>query len=70
MKSLLISCIVMIIAIIIYMLFSSTRPIISQKEDNIDYPIVETRKLISKENTINITAYGEVISTKVIIINF
>jgi len=70
MKSLLISCIVMIIAIIIYMLFSSTRPIISQKEDNIDYPIVETRKLISKENTINITAYGEVISTKVIIIKY
>jgi len=70
MKSLLVAFIVTTIAIIIYVLFSNTRPIISQKEDNIDYPIVETRKLISKENTINITAYGEVISTKVIIIKY
>ena len=70
MKSLLVAFIVTTIAIIIYVLFSNTRPIISQKEDNIDYPIVEIRKLISKENTINITAYGEVISAKVLKIKY
>ena len=69
-KKFLISFIVITIAVIIYILFSSTRPIISQKKDNIDYPMVETRELISKENTINITAYGEVISAKVIKIKY
>ena len=69
-KSFLVIFIVITIAVIIYILLSSTRPNISQKEDSIDYPIVETRKLISKENTINITAYGEVISAKVIKIKY
>ena len=64
-KSFLVSFIVIAIAVIIYIIFSSTRPTISQKEVNIDYPIVETRKLISKENMILIKAYGEVISAKV-----
>ena len=64
-KSFLVSFIVIAIAVVIYIIFSSTRPTISQKEVNIDYPIVETRKLISKENMILIKAYGEVISAKV-----
>ena len=69
-KSFLVIFIVITIAVIIYILLSNTRPNISQKEDSIDYPIVETRKLISKENTINITAYGEVVSTKVLKIKY
>ena len=69
-KSFLVSFMIIIVAVIIYVIFSRTSPITSQKEDNIDYPIVETRKLISKENTINITTYGEVISAKVIKIKY
>lgn len=69
-KSFLVSFIIITIGVIIYIIMSSTRPAISQKEDDIDYPIVETKKLNSKENTINITAYGEVISTKVIKIKY
>ena len=69
-KSFLISFIIITVGVIIYIIMSSTRPTISQKEDDIDYPIVETKKLKSKENTINITAYGEVISTKVIKIKY
>ena len=69
-KSFLVSFIIITIGVIIYIIMSSTRPTISQKEDDIDYPIVETKKLNSKENTINITAYGEVISTKVIKIKY
>ena len=69
-KSFLVSLIIITIAIVIYIVFSRTGPIISQKEDNIDYPLVETIKLISKKNTINIMAYGEVISAKVIKIKY
>jgi multidrug efflux pump subunit AcrA (membrane-fusion protein) len=69
-KSFLVSLIIITIAVVIYIVFSRTGPIISQKEDNIDYPLVETIKLISQENTINIMAYGEVISAKVIKIKY
>jgi len=69
-KSFLVSLIIITIAVVIYIVFSRTGPIISQKEDNIDYPLVETIKLISKENTINIMAYGEVISAQVIKIKY
>ena len=69
-KSFLVSFIIITIGVIIYIIMSSTRPTISQKEDDINYPIVETKRLNSKENTINITAYGEVISTKVIKIKY
>ena len=65
-KSFLVSFMIIIVAVIIYVIFARTSPITSQKEDNIDYPLVETIKLISKENTINIMAYGEVISAKII----
>ena len=54
----------------IYILFSNSRPIANSKEDNIDYPIVETIKLISKKHVINITAYGEIISEKVVRIKY
>ena len=69
-KSFLAIFIIITVAVTIYIIFSSTSPIISQKEESIDYPVVETRKLISKKNTINITAYGEVISAKVIKIKY
>ena len=69
-KSFLVSLIIITIAVVIYIVFSKTGPIMSQKEDNIDYPLVETIKLISQENTINIMAYGEVISAKVIKIKY
>ena len=69
-KSFLVSFMIIIVAVIIYVIFSRTSPITSQKEDNIDYPLVETIKLISKENTINIMAYGEVISAKIIKVKY
>ena len=69
-KSFLVSFIVIIISVIIYILFSNSRPVANSKEDNIDYPIVETIKLISKEHVINITAYGEIISEKVVRIKY
>ena len=69
-KSFLVSFIVIIISVIIYILFSNSRPIANSKEDNIDYPIVETIKLISKKHVINITAYGEIISEKVVRIKY
>ena len=69
-KSFLVSFMIIIVAVIIYVIFARTSPITSQKEDNIDYPLVETIKLISKENTINIMAYGEVISAKIIKVKY
>ena len=69
-KRFLVSFMIIIVAIIIYVIFARTSPITSQKEDNIDYPLVETIKLISKENTINIMAYGEVISAKIIKVKY
>ena len=69
-KRFLVSFMIIIVAVIIYVIFARTSPITSQKEDNIDYPLVETIKLISKENTINIMAYGEVISAKIIKVKY
>ena len=69
-KSFLVSFMIIIVAVIIYVIFARTSPITSQKEDDIDYPLVETIKLISKENTINIMAYGEVISAKIIKVKY
>jgi len=69
-KSFLVAFTIITVAVIIYILFSSTRPIVTQNEDNIIHPIVEIRKLITKENTINIIAYGEIVSSKVIKIKY
>ena len=69
-KSILISFIIIITAIIIYILFVNSRPLANSKENSIDYPLVEITKLISKEHSINITAYGEVISERVLKIKY
>ena len=69
-KNIIISCLIIFTAILIYYFFINSRPTAIAKQENIDLPIVNTLKLSSIKYLFNIKAYGEIVSDRTLNIKY
>ena len=69
-KNIIISILILIMSIIIYSLFVNSKPIAIAQQEKIEPPMVDTLKLSSKKHFINIKAYGEIVSDRILNIKY
>ena len=69
-KNIIISILILIMSIIIYSLFVNSKPIAIAQQEKIKPPMVDTLKLSSKKHFINIKAYGEIVSDRILNIKY
>ena len=69
-KNIIISFLIIILAFIVYYFFLNSRPVATAKQENIEFPIVNTLKLSSIKYLLNIKTYGEIVSDRVLYIKY
>ena len=69
-KNVIISLLIITVAIIIYYLFISSRPIATAKQESVSLPVVNISKLSSENYFLNIKTYGEIVSERILNIKY
>ena len=69
-KNIIISFLIIILAFIVYYFFLNSRPVATAKQENIEFPIVNTLKLSSIKYLLNIKTYGEIVSDRILNIKY
>ena len=69
-KNVIISLLIITVAIIIYYLFISSRPIATAKQESVSLPVVNISKLSSVNYLLNIKTYGEIVSERILNIKY
>ena len=69
-KNVIISLLIITVAIIIYYLFISSKPIATAKQESVSLPIVNISKLSSVNYLLNIKTYGEIVSERILNIKY
>ena len=69
-KNIIISILIIILAFIVYYFFLNSRPVATAKQENIEFPIVNTLKLSSIKYLLNIKTYGEIVSDRILNIKY
>ena len=69
-KNIIISILIIILAFIVYYFFLNSRPVATAKQENIEFPIVNTLKLSSIKYLLNIKTYGEIVSDRILYIKY
>ena len=69
-KNVIISLLIITVAIIIYYLFISSRPIATAKQESVSLPVVNISKLSSENYLLNIKTYGEIVSERILNIKY
>ena len=69
-KNVIISLLIITVAIIIYYLFNSSRPVATAKQEVVSLPVVNIVKLSSINYLLNIKAYGEIVSERILNIKY
>ena len=69
-KNVIISLLIITVAIIIYYLFISSRPIATAKQESVTLPVVNISKLSSVNYLLNIKTYGEIVSERILNIKY
>ncbi|MDG2001263.1 MAG: HlyD family efflux transporter periplasmic adaptor subunit [Alphaproteobacteria bacterium] len=69
-KNIIISILIIILAFIVYYFFLNSRPVATAKQENIEFPIVNTLKLSSIKYLLNIKTYGEIVSDRILDIKY